>query len=59
MPNKKRRHSSSYFDNNLLTITNNNSILELQDFFKRNDFARKFAKKFKITMLEDFFKINQ
>jgi hypothetical protein len=59
VPSKKRRHSSTYSDDILLTITKNNNILELQNFFKCNDFAKKIAKILKITMLEDLIRINQ
>jgi hypothetical protein len=56
---KKKKHSSTYSNNILPIITKNNNIFELQCFLKHNDFARKFANKFKIPMLEDLPKINQ
>jgi hypothetical protein len=58
VPSKKKRHSSTYSNNILLIITKNNNILELQHFLKHNDFAKKFANKYKILMLEDLIKTN-
>jgi len=59
VPSKKRKHSSTYFDSILPIITKNNNIFELQRFLKHNDFAQKFANKFKIPMLEDLTKTNK
>jgi len=51
VPSKKRRNFSTYSNSILPTITKNNNILELQGFFKHNDFVGISTNKLKISML--------